>query len=212
MSIDICLVDIDGTIAEIPAEAYFVNPIDPEKCNGCENLKVEIERKPVKFSISSLWKSYLEGKDKKYFCHRPSWCVNKDLNKIKKIFSSENVMNFKPIAEVRNIIWQLVRSNFGVAYVSGRPNDLILSTSKWLGLAGFPWGLVACVGKDGENPIDGKMRIAETVIKSNEPQIIVAFEDCQETMSEYKKRFQAVDGLKMISNPKRLLQRRKELL
>lgn len=212
MGNDIVICDLDGTIAEIPVEAYFISPVDASKCQGCDDLRIEVEKKSVKYTFqtsSSLWKTYLNGNERKYFCHRPSFCENKPADKIKEIFSAENVLNFKPIVEVRNILWQLVKNNFGVAYISGRPTEILFSTSKWLSLQNFPLGLVACVGRDDENPIESKMKMAEIIINSNRPEIIVAYEDCSCTMKMYYEKFGAVDGLKTIRTIDKLLDMKK---
>lgn len=211
MPCDICIADIDGTIAEIPAEAYFIEPIDVEKCRGCADLRIEKEfiSYPIgTYSFMTLFKKMFDKKigiARKYFCHRPSWCENKPAEKIKEMFSAEKVLNFKPIIEVRNVLWQLVKSNFSVIYLSGRPTDILFQTSRWITLNGFPTGLVACVGKDNENPIEGKMKIAEMIILANKPDFIIAYEDCPYTMKMYYEKFGAVDGLKAMKNQDKLL-------
>jgi len=204
---DLCIADIDGSIAEIPTEAYFVEPIDSEKCRGCKDLKVESEKVLPglgRYTLRSLFKKRKIEVARNCFCHRPSFCENKPSDKIKEIFSAEKVLTFKPIVEVRNILWQLVKNNFGIAYISSRPVEVLFSTSKWLSLQNFPLGLVACVGRDDENPIESKMKMAEIIISSNKPDFILAYEDCPHTMAEYKKRFNALDGLKMMKNKDKL--------
>ena len=208
--VDICIADIDGSVAEIPSEAYFIEPIDVEKCRGCVDLRIEKEfiSYPIgTYSFMTLFKKMFDKKIEiasKYYCHRPSFCENKPSDKIKEIFSAENVLRFKPITEVRSILWQLSKSNFGIAYISSRPTELLFSTSKWLGLTSFPLGLVACVGRDDENQIESKMKMAEVIINSNKPDFVIAYEDCPYTMVEYKKRFNALDGLKMMKNKDKL--------
>jgi len=209
---DLCIADIDGTIAEIPAEAYFVEPVDYDKCKGCKDLKIESEKVLPglgRYALGSLFKKRKIEVARKCFCHRPSFCENKPTDKIKEIFSAEKVLYFKPIIEVRSFIYQLVKNGFIPAYVSGRPIELLFATSQWLSLAGFPIGLVATVGKDNENPIESKMKMAQAIITANNPQFIVALEDCPHTMKMYSEKFGAVDGLRMMKNKDKLLDMKK---
>lgn len=169
------VIDIDGTIAQIPEGMVPSEIINRHICveNNCDYAKAD-------------------------GCYRLSFCANHEDRHIERYYTEEGVLKLKPFEKMREMVNSLVLNfNFYPIYVSARTHDLQPSTYKWCKEHDFPLGKVFCVG-NSEGHAEAKMEAVENAICALQPDLVAVLEDDTIIAKEYERRFGAVNLFKVL--------------
>jgi len=168
------VVDIDGTIADIPKEAFPFKVKDKSYCEGC--------------------RFYKNGG-----CTRTVWCENADSSTITQFYNSESVLKFPVYGNSLEVVNQIYSSEPSiVVYVSARGLELTTPTYAWLKENGFPSGKVFCVGNS--DPADKKLDCVKNICYNVNPDQIITLEDDPIIRERYEQELGAKDLYSLINN------------